>query len=183
MTMMKQYFPKIEKYFYLHSDVASVSDVGRNKKRFKWNIPLTKINDAEISLHSLMDSTIFTPEEIQAQKDANDPVYTMRMNLPIENVFDSHYQDPILFQAISMDWQNIVNSPKLRLKNNVMNDISIDFEAKGRQTSDAESMYLLDQMEFTICIKISDYEPEMLEEMFKNDANQRFARDLANLNL
>ena len=180
MTMMKQYFPKSEKYFHLHSDVASVSDVGRNKKRYKWNIPLTKINDAEISVHSLMDSTI-TPDN--TVKDAYEPVYTMRMNLPIENVFDTHYQDPILFQAISLNWQNVVNSPKLRLKNNVLNDISIDFTATERQSSDVSNDFLLNGVEFTICIKICDYEPEMLEEMFKNDANQRFARDLANLNL
>ena len=180
MTMMKQYFPKSEKYFYLHSDVANVTDIGRNKKRFKWNIPLTKINDAEISLHSLMDSTI-TPDN--TVKDVYDPVYTIRMNLPIQNVFDSHYKDPILFQAISLNWQNVVNSPKLRLKNNTINDISFELAATERQTSDAENNFLLSGVEFTICIKICDYEPQTLEEMFKNDPNQRFARDMANLNL
>jgi hypothetical protein len=179
--MIKQYIQKSERYFYLHTDVGSVSDIGINKKRFKWNIPTLKVSDCEISLHSIIDSSV--TDDAQPY-DAYEPLYTMRIQLPVENVFDSHYQDPILFQGVGLKvWQNVMNPPKLRLKNHVLNDVSIDVETNARQTSDATNNFMLNQMDMIFCIKISDYEPEMLEESYRPNPNQRFAADLANLNL
>jgi hypothetical protein len=178
--MIKQYVQKSERYYYLHTDVASVSETGINKKRFKWNIPTLKVNDCEISLHSVVDSTV-TPDN--TPNDAYEPFYTMRIPLPVENVFDSHYQDPILFQCVGIQvWQNIVNAPKLRLKNHVLNDVSIDVEANARQTSDETNQFMLNQVNMIFCLKISDYEPEMLEESYRPNPNQRFPADMSHFN-
>lgn len=179
--MIKQYIQKSERYYYLHTDVAAVYDSGMNRKRFKWNIPTLKVNDCEISLHSIIDSTITPDGTLQ---DAFEPLYTIRTSFPVENVFDSHYQDAILFQGVGLQaWQNVINAPKLRIKNHVLNDISIDVEASARQFSDAQNEFLLNEMNMIICLKISDYEPEMLEELYRNNPKQRFPADLANLNL
>ena len=178
--MIKQYVQKSERYYYLHTDVASVSETGTNKKRFKWNIPTLKVNDCEISLHSVVDSTVTIDN---TPTDAFEALYTMRIPLPVENVFDSHYQDAILFQGVGLQiWQNVMNAPKLRLKNHVLNDVSIEVEATARQTSDKDNADLLNQVEMIFCLKISDYEPEMLEESYRPNPNQRFPADLAHFN-
>lgn len=163
MTMMKQTRPFKIRYYNLMEKDAIFKNY--NTGLFKWNIPALELKDSEISIQSYHSF----PQD--------DWIDIRLNNIPVLNYYDSDGKPAILHTTDgSKHDANIINPVKLQISNQVVNEIALEVVFPQEHITNVQGYW-------SVCLKICDYYPEVVESNYFNDANQRFARDLANLNL